>query len=165
MLIILWSAILLGCGGGASQNLAGHDISGLARSSSTDMEMVPDGENSGLINIAIIKKRYAISYNNIGLDYLDKGDYGYAIAYLDKAIELNHNEPIIYENRGLAYEKLGHYEQAQLDYDEAYALRKYSPVVYTQLGSKYCKLGHYELAIKAFNTAIELDSKYFMAFN
>ena len=53
---------------------------------------------------------------NLGLTYLDLGQYERAIEDFDEAIRLNPQSAIAYNNRGVAYERLGKTREAELDY-------------------------------------------------
>ena len=61
----------------------------------------------------------AISANNQGLDYNNKGEYEKAIVAFIKAIELDPELALAYNNRGWAYIKLRQYEQGIADFDRA----------------------------------------------
>ena len=64
----------------------------------------------------------AVTANNQGFIYNNKGEYHKAIVAFNKAIELDPSLALAYSNRGWAYIELGQYEQAIADYDKAIEL-------------------------------------------
>ena len=61
----------------------------------------------------------AVTYNDRGFAYEERGEYKLAIADYDKAIERKPDSPLTLNNRGHAYAKSGEYELAIADYTKA----------------------------------------------
>src|SRR5512132_1539917 len=64
----------------------------------------------------------AVTLNNRGNAYQNKGDYVRAIADYDQAIKLNSDSALIFNNRGSAHQHKGDYERAIQDYEQAIRL-------------------------------------------
>lgn len=64
----------------------------------------------------------AVTFNNRGDAYHQKGNYDRAIQDYDQAIRLNPGFALALNNRGLAYEDKGNYDRAIQDYDQAIRL-------------------------------------------
>ncbi|CAF4659011.1 unnamed protein product, partial [Didymodactylos carnosus] len=81
--------------------------------------------NLGSISLPPNHPDIATTYNNIGLDYFDQGDYEKALKSYEKSLEIElislpPNHPDIattYNNIGLVYDNQGDYEKA-LKYHE-----------------------------------------------
>ena len=70
------------------------------------------------------KEMDAIAYNNRGIAYLDKGQYGRAIEDFNKAIALDPNYASAYGNRGFAYQRLRRDAEAEKDFSMARQLEQ-----------------------------------------
>jgi Flp pilus assembly protein TadD len=42
-------------------------------------------------------------YNNMGLSYIENGEFGLAVASFDKACSLEKENPVYFNNQGLSY--------------------------------------------------------------
>jgi tetratricopeptide (TPR) repeat protein len=69
-----------------------------------------------------INPRFAEAYNNRGLAYAYKGQYGQAISDYNKAIETNPKLAEAYYNRGAAYYLNGEHDKACKDVRKAQSL-------------------------------------------
>ena len=65
------------------------------------------------------RKNCGIAYNNRGVAYYTKGDYGRAIAHYDQAIRLDPKNASAYENRSIAYAEKGVCDKAISDFTKA----------------------------------------------
>jgi type IV pilus biogenesis/stability protein PilW len=92
-----------------------------------------------------------------GLTYLSQGQFEWAIAEYDKAIELDPNLAEAYVRRAFVYKVLGQYEQAMADYDKAIELSPNNAMFYNDRGFAYAEQEQYESAIRDYNKAIELS--------
>jgi len=109
--------------------------------------------------------RYAWAYNNRGIAYRKKGDYGRAIRDYDRAIALKPDYAVAYNNRGNAYHDKGDYDRAIRDYDRAIALKPDLAEAYYNRGNAYHDKGDYDRAIRDYDRAIALKPDYAEAYN
>lgn len=126
-------------------------------------------------------------YNNLGVEEYQKGNYDKAISYFNKAIESDPNNAVVYFNRGLAYFKMGSYfnkepfYKAIADFSKAIGLDQNYADAYYNRGLAYNNLFHhyqklpaesfppeiedkYRKAIADFDTVLELDPNYALAY-
>ena len=96
------------------------------------------------------------AYNNRGVAYNSKGEYGFAIKDFNQAIQLNPGDAAAYNNRGTVYVDKDEVELAIKDFNHAIRRNPNEDKPYNNRGIAYHKLGEYDLAIKDFNAAIEL---------
>ena len=83
---------------------------------------------------------------------------------VNKAIELNSDEPVFYFNRGNVHYDLNMYDEAHNDYDTAIEIEPKNPRYWHSKGLAYQKTEQPELvemAIKMYKQALTLDKKYF----
>jgi predicted Zn-dependent protease len=62
---------------------------------------------------------YAIGHNNLGLVYLEAGEYDFAIGEFKRALRLDPNLSITWNNRAVAYAKNGDFQRAKADFLQA----------------------------------------------
>ena len=126
-------------------------------------------------------------YNNLGVGEYQKENYDKAISYFNKAIELDPNNAVAYHNRGLVYFKIASYfntepfYKAISDFSKAIELDPNYVDAYYNRGLAYNNLFHhyqklpsesfppeiedkYRKAIADFDTVLELDSHYALAY-
>jgi tetratricopeptide (TPR) repeat protein len=103
------------------------------------------------------RKENADTYYRAGEGYYKMEKYDKAIAYYDKAIELNPNHALAYYNRGGAYAEIRQYKKAIADYDRAIELNPNNALAYYNRGGAYSEIGENEKAIAGYDRAIELD--------
>ena len=112
-----------------------------------------------------LNPRVASFYNNRGITYERKGEFGFAIQDFDKAIGLDPKLAEAYNNRGTTYCNKGEYDRAIKDYTKAIELNPNYFTAYNNRGNAYDKKDKVDRAIKNYNTAIELNPNYFTAYN
>jgi tetratricopeptide (TPR) repeat protein len=103
------------------------------------------------------KNNLAFAYVFRGMAYNLKGDYDWAIADLDKAIELDPKNAIAYDARGSAYGYNGDYDRAIFDLDKAIELNPNFANTYRNRGNAYEHKGDHDRAIADYRKALELD--------
>jgi tetratricopeptide (TPR) repeat protein len=99
-----------------------------------------------------------------GLGWLNKGDYGRAIADYDEAIRLTpENWSALYE-RGSAWSAKSEYERAIADFSEAIRLKPDYALAYKDRGIAWAGKGDRVRAIADYSEAIRLDPKQVRAY-
>ena len=109
-------------------------------------------------------EKTANSYNNIGLVYLQQGDYGKTLEYLQKALETKekvlgteHSDTATsFNNIGGVYWKIGDYDMALKYYQKALAIKEKvlgrehpdTAISYYCIGLLYQTLGDYDKALE-----------------
>ena len=94
---------------------------------------------------------------DMGINYLDRGDYDMAIVYFDQAINTKPNFGEAYNNRGIAYRARGEDDQALADFERAIQLLPNSAAPYNNKGAVYLSMGEYVQAFSDFDKALEID--------
>ncbi len=89
---------------------------------------------------------YAIGHNNLGLAYLEAGEYDFAIGEFKRALRLDSTLKAAWNNRGIAYLKNGDPERAKADFLQAIALDPAYPDPHWNLARLYEQEGKTELA-------------------
>ena len=89
----------------------------------------------------------------------DQGHTGAQLAYFDKAITLDPNNPSFFFGRAVAYASNGDFTRAIADYDEAIRLNPNDPHTYYKRGNAYEDMGDYDRAIADYDYTISLDPK------
>lgn len=102
----------------------------------------------------------ASAYNNSGITYYDKKEYGKAIEAYLKAIEADPNIVELYNNLGLAYENKKEHGKAIETYLKAIETDPQFANTYNNLGITYYNKKEYGKAIDAYLKAIETDPQY-----
>ena len=100
-----------------------------------------------------------------GYDALNNKQYGDAIMWYTKAIELNSEFAGAYNNRGNAYAGMEEYAKALADYNKAIALDPELVYAYNGRGNVYQDMEEYAKALADYNKAIALDPEYAIAYN
>ena len=96
------------------------------------------------------------AYNNRGVAYNSKGEYGLAIKDFNQAMQLNPIDAAAHNNRGTTYVDIDEVERAIRDFNHAIQLNPNEDKTYNNRGIAYHKQGDYNLAIEDFNHAIQL---------
>ena len=105
-----------------------------------------------------------VFYNNLGIDYGEKGEYDLAIKYFIKAIELKTDYAIAYNNRGAVYRSKGKHDLAIEDCNKAIQLKSDYAEPYSNRGSAYRNKGDYDRAIEDYDIAIKLKPSFVEAY-
>ena len=105
-----------------------------------------------------------VFYNNLGIDYGEKGEYDLAIKDFTKAIELKPDYAIAYNNRGAVYRSKGEHDLAIEDCNEAIRLKHDYAEPYSNRGAAYRNKGDYDRAIKDYDMAIRLKHDFVEAY-
>jgi hypothetical protein len=90
-----------------------------------------------------------VGHNNLGLAYLEAGEYDFAIGEFKRALRLDPKLPTAWNNRGIAYVKNGDPERARADFLQAIAVDPTYPDPHGNLARLYDQLGKPDLAASA----------------
>ena len=112
-----------------------------------------------------LNPNYTDAYNNRGVSYSDKEEYGLAIKDFNTAIERCPNNTVFYSNRGATYSDMENYDRAIEDYNKAIELEPDFAVAYYNRGEAYSNKGDYDHALRDYNKAIELNPDYTEAYS
>ena len=107
-------------------------------------------------NITYVFAQSVEDHLSSGQKYYKRGQYDKALAYLEKAIELNPNNPETYVALGSTYRFLGEFEQAIVQYKKALEIDPYCVYAYRDLGYTYGLLGEEEKERQHLEIAKEL---------
>ncbi len=97
----------------------------------------------------------------LGHIYSERGEYAQGKAHLDRALELNPNDPDVLAYRGVHFEKTERLEKAIDCYEKAIALNPYHPVWYLwKLGRAYYVVRRYDEALIPLREALNRSPKF-----
>ena len=99
-------------------------------------------------------------YVNLGLAYLNAGDYRKAFEVTQKSIQLDPKTAAAYQNLSIIYEKWENLEQAVRMGQKALELDRKNYVTYLTLGGIYLRSQQYEKAEEAYKTFIQTLSVF-----
>jgi Tfp pilus assembly protein PilF len=99
----------------------------------------------------------AIAYTNLGLAYLQKGEFPQAVENLRAALEYDPSLPEAHHNLGLAYARLGERTLAIRSFREAIRYRPAYVQAYAELGQVLLAEGRQTEARAAFERVVTLD--------
>ncbi|MCK4970844.1 MAG: tetratricopeptide repeat protein, partial [Thermoplasmata archaeon] len=116
-------------------------------------------------NVYYLGKRtreYAIQSGEVTLTVglKDEMQYEQAIAFYDKAIELNNNFDDAWNNKGNVLDDMGKYEDAIACYDKAIEINPNYEVAWNNKGYALGMLKRVEEAIECYDKAIEIKPNY-----
>lgn len=84
---------------------------------------------------------YTMGHNNLGVAYLDLGEYDYAIGEFKRTLRAVPELKVAYLNRGVAYLKNGDTARAEADFQKAVALDPSDPDPHVNLSHLYRQIG------------------------
>jgi tetratricopeptide (TPR) repeat protein len=97
---------------------------------------------------------------NIGVSYVQNGDYQRAITFLEKAyIENPLNDSVLYD-LAFSYDKLGNDEKSVQYYNEYLDIDPFAESAWYNLGIIYTRREEYDKAIEAYDFALAIDENY-----
>lgn len=99
------------------------------------------------------------AYDNRGVAYALKGDYGRALADLNRAAGLDATDAQAHLGRGLVHYLKGERDQAIADFSEAIRLDPNNAGAYGDRGDSYSATGDYARAIADYSEAIKRNPK------
>jgi tetratricopeptide (TPR) repeat protein len=100
------------------------------------------------------------TFNNRGIQNIEKGRYEDAVSDFERAISINSlfSEPFI--NLGNAYRHLNDYERALLNYSRAELIDQQNPEIYLNRGLTYVKMNKYDKARSDFDKVVQFDESH-----
>jgi len=107
-----------------------------------------------------IKPDYAVSYNNLGIGLLKKGQIDEAISYYQEALRLKPDYAEPHNNLGAALARKGRINEAIGEYREALRLNPDFPDAHNNLGNALLNQGQTDEAISQFREALRLKLDY-----
>ena len=99
----------------------------------------------------------ALKRNEIGLRYLDMGDFPKAFRNFADAIGIDPGMALAHNNLGLLYLELGDLDEAKRHLDAALDLEPDLDIAYSNRALTFMEMGQYELAWQDLIKALELD--------
>ena len=109
------------------------------------------------IQLILAKAPQHFIFGQQGWEQAEKGNYGEAIRYFTKAIDLNPMDAEAYYSRGTAYSHKGQYDQAISDFNKALEINPNDAKAYYNRGIAYEDKGQHVEAVSDFRKALEID--------
>jgi tetratricopeptide (TPR) repeat protein len=97
----------------------------------------------------------AKTHHDLGVVYLEKGQYDLALAEFNKALEIYSMSAEIYNNRGITYSKMGRYDFAISDFTTAIRINPAGDKPYYNRGTTYALNGQYAQSLLDFDRTFE----------
>ena len=95
--------------------------------------------------------------DGLGFFYLYRKDYGEAIKYIDKAIEIASDYARAWHGKGIALDNLGKYNEAIQSYDKAIEIDANNAYALRGKGVALYHSGRYNEAIQSYDRALQID--------
>ena len=106
-----------------------------------------------------VLRRLASAYNNRGVAYRVKANYGEAIDDFNEAIRLVPDFANAFNNRGVAYRNMGDLDRAVADYDQAIRIEPDYIAAFYNRGLALADKREYRRAISDFTAVLRVDPK------
>ena len=106
-----------------------------------------------------VLRRLASAYNNRGVAYRVKANYGEAIDDFNEAIRLVPDFANAFNNRGVAYRNMGDLDRAVADYDQAIRIKPDYIAAFYNRGLALADKREYRRAISDFTAVLRVDPK------
>lgn len=100
----------------------------------------------------------AVANANLGLAYMEHGEYRVALEKLKKALEINPELPQAHQYIAMVYQHLGNVGQAEKHYDRAVSLDGSDPALQNNYGIFLCRQGRYKDALRHFRRSFDDDN-------
>ena len=103
------------------------------------------------------KRAAAQSLYSQGLGILSRDDFAKAVAFFEKAVEIDPNYAEAWYQAGFCYGMLGRHNEALKASRQAAKLRPNWTETFVNIGASSFALGQYKDAVEAYRTAVKLD--------
>lgn len=113
-----------------------------------------DSSEEGDLRVAPKGDKLAVTNVKLGVGYMQKGSYEYALAKFRRAIELDSSYPDAHYAIALLYDKLGRPEAAKRHFDEAISLNPSYSDAYNAYAAFLCRKNEYDAADEQFQKAL-----------
>lgn len=90
----------------------------------------------------------------LGIEYMKEGSYETALDKLDKAVDLDPNDPSAHNVLGVVHDRLGETDKAEKNFERALSLGPKDPSVLNNYGQFLCRQGREEEGQQMFAKAI-----------
>jgi type IV pilus assembly protein PilF len=136
--IFLYMVIAMGGVG-----LAGCSATGSGGSAEGDLRVSPEGDKLAETNV------------KLGVGYMQKGSYEFALSKFRRAIEIDSSYPDAHYAIALLYDKLGRPEAAKTHFEEAISLNPSYSDAYNAYAAFLCRKQEYDAADEMFRKALD----------
>jgi tetratricopeptide (TPR) repeat protein len=106
-----------------------------------------------------VLRRLAAAYNNRGVAYRVKANYGQSIDDFNEAIRLVPDNANAFNNRGVAYRNMGDLDRAVADYDQAIRIKADYVAAFYNRGLALSDKREYAKAISDFTAVLRVDPR------
>ena len=114
--------------------LAAHRLE-RARAGTGDAKADRDAAKDHLIKALNLDKDNALAWNQLGMLFLNLGDFERAVSYFKTAVKCNKDEPSFFVNLGLAQERCGRNDKAETSYRMGLEMFPKNPFLMNNLGN------------------------------
>lgn len=123
--------------------LTGCTTSGGGSSDEGELRVAPKGDRLAVTNV------------KLGVGYMQKGSYEYALAKFRRALEIDSSYPDAHYAIALLYDKLGRPKSAKQHFEEAISLNPSYSDAYNAYGAFLCRKQEYDAADEQFRKALK----------
>jgi type IV pilus assembly protein PilF len=113
------------------------------------------GDTEGDLRVAPEGDKLAVTNVKLGVGYMQKGSYEYALAKFRRALEIDSSYPDAHYAIALLYDKLGRPEAAKQHFEEAISLNPSYSDAYNAYAAFLCRRQEYDAADEQFRKALQ----------
>ena len=114
---------------------------------------------------AMVTRDNYLAYNKLGLDLVDKGRVGEAIACYEKSLAIKPNYDDAHNNLGVALATIGRIDEAIIHYIESLRINPRDEITNNNLGNALTRKGDIEEALIRFTEALRINPQYADTYN
>lgn len=112
-------------------------------------------DSEGDLRVAPIGDKLAVTQVKLGVGYMQKGSYEYALSKFRRAIEIDSNYPDAHYAIALLYDKLGKPAPAKQHFEKAISLNPSYSDAYNAYAAFLCRNEEYDAADEQFQKALQ----------